>query len=62
MCPDEAFGMVFNLDNVIANTQTRQHAAWRRLAHEEGLPAPKSDRHLFDLRPERVITEVSDAA
>ena len=59
MCPDEAFGMVFNLDNVIANTKTRQHAAWQRLAQLEGLPPPQPDRPLFDLRPERVITDVS---
>ena len=59
MCPDEAFGMVFNLDNVIANTKTRQQAAWHRLAKLEGLPPPKPDRPLFDLRPERVITEAS---
>ncbi len=58
MCPDEAFGMVFNLDNVIANTKTRQQAAWHRLAQLEGLPPPRPDRPLFDLRPERVITEV----
>ena len=58
MCPDEAFGMVFNLDNVIANTKKRQQAAWHRLAQLEGLPPPKPDRPLFDLRPERVITEV----
>lgn len=61
MCPDEAFGMVFNLDNVIANTKTRQRAAWHRLAELEGLPPPKPDRPLFDLRPERVITEVRQA-
>ena len=28
------------------------------MAEEEGLPFPQSERQLYDLRPERAITEV----
>ena len=43
---------------VIADTRELQRQAWRQVADEEGLPFPQSERQLYDLRPERAITEV----
>lgn len=53
-----AAGMVFMFDGVIANTRALQQQAWQRLAEEEGLQLPSEARHLYDMRAERVITEV----
>ena len=58
MRPDEAFGMIFSLDNVIINTRQMQRRAWQRVAREEGLVFPSIERHIYDMRPERAITEV----
>ncbi|GAB4824176.1 hypothetical protein N2152v2_011222 [Parachlorella kessleri] len=61
MRPDEAFGLIFNLDNVLADTRAMQLAAWRRVAADEGLhfpPAAQARRAMFDVRPERAVTEV----
>jgi hypothetical protein len=58
--PDEAFGMIFNYDGVIANTRKVHRRAWELLAEEEQLafPAAVAHRQLYDIRPERVIMEV----
>ncbi len=45
-------------DSVIADTRQLQQQAWRQLAQEENLPFPAEPRHLYDMRAERVITEV----
>ena len=58
MRPDEAYGMVFSLDNVLVNTKTLQHKAWQKIAQEEGLELPSMERQIYDVRPERAITEV----
>lgn len=59
MCPDEAFGLIFGWDDVIADTRALQRAAWRRVAQEEGLPFPSIERpHMYDMRPERAAMEV----
>lgn len=58
MRPDEAYGMVFSLDNVIVNTKHLQRKAWQKIAHEEGLELPSMERQIYDVRPERAITEV----
>lgn len=58
MCPDEAFGIVFNFDGVIADTRTLQRRAWMRLAKEEGLPFPRIERQLYDIPAQRAVTEV----
>lgn len=58
MRPDEAYGMVFSLDNVIVNTRTLQHKAWQKIAQEEGLELPSMERQIYDVCPERAITEV----
>ncbi len=60
MRPDEAYGMIFSLDNVIINTRKLQHKAWQRIAQEEGLELPSMERQIYDVRPERAITEVCD--
>lgn len=59
--PDEANACIFSFDDVIVDTRAVQRAAWQRLAAEEELPFPEAqaERQLFDIRPERVITEVS---
>lgn len=62
MCPDEAYGMVFSLDNVLINTRQMQHRAWQKVAQEEGLELPIMERQIYDVRPERAITEVSQYA
>lgn len=60
MRPDEAFGLIFMWDNVIANTRELQRGAWRAVAQAEGLPFPSVDRpQLYDLRPERAAMDVS---
>lgn len=58
--PDEAHACIFAFDDVIVDTRAVQRAAWQRLAAEEELPFPQAqaERQLFDIRPERVITEV----
>ena len=58
MRPDEAYGMVFSLDNVIVNTRQMQRKAWQRIAQEDGLDLPSIERQIYDVRPERAITEV----
>lgn len=58
MYPDEAFGMLFRWENVVADTHGLQLRAWRRLAEEAELPWPHSERDMYDLIPERVIMEV----
>ena len=59
--PDEAHACIFAFDDVIVDTRAVQRAAWQRLAAEEELPFPQAqaERQLFDIRPERVITEVN---
>jgi beta-phosphoglucomutase-like phosphatase (HAD superfamily) len=58
MRPDEAFGMIFSWDNVVADTRVMQRRAWQTVAKAEGLPWPAIERNFYDVRPERVITEV----
>ena len=50
--------MLFCWDDVVADTRGLQRQAWRRLAKEEDLRWPEVERQLYDVRPERVITEV----
>ncbi|KAL4448919.1 hypothetical protein ABPG77_007636 [Micractinium sp. CCAP 211/92] len=59
MRPDEAVGLIFNWDNVVANTRELQRRAWRRVAKAEGLPLPAMERpQLYGVRPERAVTDV----
>ncbi|KAI7845475.1 hypothetical protein COHA_001023 [Chlorella ohadii] len=60
MRPDEAFGLIFQFDNVVANTRELQRAAWKAVADAEGLPFPAMERpQLYDMRPERAAMDVS---
>lgn len=43
MKPDEAFGLIFSWDNVVADTHTPKLNAWRQLASEEGKELPQDD-------------------
>ncbi|PSC73179.1 haloacid dehalogenase-like hydrolase superfamily [Micractinium conductrix] len=59
MRPDEAHGLIFNWDNVVADTRGLQRKAWRAVAEAEGLPFPSIERQqLYDMRPERAVTDV----
>ncbi|XP_026388875.1 5-amino-6-(5-phospho-D-ribitylamino)uracil phosphatase, chloroplastic-like isoform X1 [Papaver somniferum] len=40
MKPDEAFGLIFSWDNVVADTRTLKLNAWEQLASEEGKNIP----------------------
>ncbi|CAL9057766.1 5-amino-6-(5-phospho-D-ribitylamino)uracil phosphatase, chloroplastic-like [Musa acuminata AAA Group] len=48
MKPDEAFGLIFSWDNVVADTRSLKLDAWRQLASEEGNEF-SSDRHINKL-------------
>lgn len=41
MKPDEAFGLIFSWDNVVADTRTLRIDSWNQLASEEGKTIPK---------------------
>ncbi|XP_024990244.1 5-amino-6-(5-phospho-D-ribitylamino)uracil phosphatase, chloroplastic isoform X2 [Cynara cardunculus var. scolymus] len=43
MKPDEAYGLIFSWDSVVAGTQALKLSAWRQLAHEEGKEIPDDD-------------------
>eukprot|EP00197_Chlamydomonas_leiostraca_P009716 CAMPEP_0202866456 /NCGR_PEP_ID=MMETSP1391-20130828/7591_1 /ASSEMBLY_ACC=CAM_ASM_000867 /TAXON_ID=1034604 /ORGANISM="Chlamydomonas leiostraca, Strain SAG 11-49" /LENGTH=334 /DNA_ID=CAMNT_0049546399 /DNA_START=194 /DNA_END=1198 /DNA_ORIENTATION=+ len=57
--PDQAFGLIFNLD-ALADTRAAMAAAWKRLAAAHALPCPDNTLHLVekDLSPERAIMDV----
>ncbi|KAL4278025.1 hypothetical protein GQ457_03G028770 [Hibiscus cannabinus] len=40
MKPDEAYGLIFSWDNVVANTRALKLNAWKQLASEEGKEIP----------------------
>lgn len=41
MKPDEAFGLIFSWDNVVADSRSLKLNAWKQLAHEEGKEIPE---------------------
>ncbi|XP_027104196.1 5-amino-6-(5-phospho-D-ribitylamino)uracil phosphatase, chloroplastic-like [Coffea arabica] len=43
MKPDEAYGLVFSWDNVVADTRGLKLNAWKKLAAEEGKEFPEDD-------------------
>ena len=58
--PDEAFGMIFNFDSVVADTQGAYLQAWRDVAAARGLPlSPHARVNLHGTCPERIIMDVS---
>ena len=46
-------------ENVIANTRAMQQRAWQQVAAEHSLPWTAGERNIYDIRPERAITEGS---
>jgi hypothetical protein len=58
--PDEAFGLVYSWDGVLADTRPSHTETWRRLAQEEGRPVPEYSRPVHSIPPERVITQVRE--
>ncbi|CAL5219752.1 g1652 [Coccomyxa viridis] len=60
MKPDEAFGMIFDLEGVITDTKHIKKQAWHEVARQQGFNEP-TDHQLtliMDMRLERAITEV----
>ncbi|KAL5164013.1 5-amino-6-(5-phospho-D-ribitylamino)uracil phosphatase, chloroplastic [Glycine soja] len=45
MKPDEAYGLIFSWDNVVAGTRALKRKAWEQLAFEEGKDIPEGDMH-----------------
>ncbi|MED6112465.1 hypothetical protein PIB30_061965 [Stylosanthes scabra] len=43
MKPDEAYGLIFSWDNVVADTRALKRKAWKELALEEGKDIPEDD-------------------
>ncbi|KAL2613426.1 hypothetical protein R1flu_025118 [Riccia fluitans] len=59
MKPDEAFGLIYSWDNVIADTRALRMDAWNRLAEEEGRVVDHdSRRQLLTMTPTRALQKV----
>eukprot|EP00252_Welwitschia_mirabilis_P017992 TRINITY_DN4012_c0_g1_i2.p1 TRINITY_DN4012_c0_g1~~TRINITY_DN4012_c0_g1_i2.p1 ORF type:complete len:319 (-),score=65.90 TRINITY_DN4012_c0_g1_i2:689-1645(-) len=59
--PDEAFGLIFSWDNVVADTQTLRMDAWRQLFLEEGRSFPEDvdiQHAMISAGAEHVISKV----
>lgn len=59
MHPDEAFGLIFDMDDVIVDTRSLKKASWRHVAEEFGLEWPEIERPMmYDMMPEKAIVRV----
>lgn len=59
MKPDEAYGLIFSWDNVVAGTQALKLSAWKQLAQEEGKEIPDDvHRLLLHGAPDHVLHKV----
>lgn len=59
MKPDEAYGLIFSWDNVVAGTQALKLSAWKQLAQEEGKEIPDDvHRLLLHGAPDHVLDKV----
>ncbi|RAL52308.1 hypothetical protein DM860_016157 [Cuscuta australis] len=61
MKPDEAYGLIFSWDNVVADTQALKRNAWNQLAIEEGKEIPEDNgtqRLLLQEGVDNVLNEV----
>ena len=59
MRPDEAFGLVFEWDDVVFNSRLLMKQAWEFVAQKENLPLPAFERpQLYEVSPERAIMEM----
>ncbi|KAH7387194.1 hypothetical protein KP509_16G010200 [Ceratopteris richardii] len=61
MRPDEAFGLIYSWDNVLADTRTLKLDAWKQLAVEEGKPL-KDDKetvkHILCMTSDQLLRKV----
>ena len=57
----QAYGLIFSLDNVVANTREALASAWTLLAQRKGFPIPKDPLRLvwYGTSPERIMLDVS---
>lgn len=61
MKPDEAFGLIFSWDNVVADTRALKLDAWKQLAEEEGKEFPEDNvthRHMLSGGADHVLNKV----
>lgn len=61
MKPDEAFGLIFSWDNVVADTRALKLNAWKQLALEQGKEIPEdavTQRLILYANPDRVLTKI----
>ncbi|XP_021732181.1 5-amino-6-(5-phospho-D-ribitylamino)uracil phosphatase, chloroplastic-like isoform X1 [Chenopodium quinoa] len=61
MKPDEAFGLIFSWDNVVADTRALKLNAWKQLASEEGKEIPEdagTQRLMLYSGPDHVLNKV----
>eukprot|EP00271_Cylindrocystis_brebissonii_P006369 TRINITY_DN19124_c0_g2_i1.p1 TRINITY_DN19124_c0_g2~~TRINITY_DN19124_c0_g2_i1.p1 ORF type:complete len:399 (-),score=57.88 TRINITY_DN19124_c0_g2_i1:867-2063(-) len=61
MRPDEAFGLIYSLDNVLTDTHALRWEAWRQLAVEEGRDLEeleRAQRHIRSVGAERAVRQV----
>ncbi|XP_048495241.1 uncharacterized protein LOC104908416 isoform X2 [Beta vulgaris subsp. vulgaris] len=61
MKPDEAFGLIFSWDNVVADTRALKLNAWKQLASEEGKEIPEdanTQRLILSTGPDHVLNKI----
>lgn len=61
MKPDEAFGLIFSWDNVVADTRALKLNAWKQLAFEEGKEIPGdagTQRLMLYASPDHVLNKI----
>lgn len=61
MKPDEAFGLIYSWDNVLADTRALRFDAWKQLALEEGKTLEddrETQRHILTMGTEIVLKKV----
>uniref|UniRef100_A0A7C9CLR1 Sugar-terminal-phosphatase n=1 Tax=Opuntia streptacantha TaxID=393608 RepID=A0A7C9CLR1_OPUST len=61
MKPDEAFGLIFSWDNVVADTRALKLNAWKQLAFEQGKEIPEdadTQRLILCANPHHVLTKI----
>lgn len=61
MKPDEAFGLIFSWDNVVADTRALKLNAWKQLASEEGKDIPEdadTQKRMLCAGPGHVLNKI----
>lgn len=65
MKPDEAYGLIFSWDNVVADSRALKLEAWNMLASEEGLEIPQNSnaqKLMLNVGADRVLRQLWGAA